>query len=104
MHGSYQSYRAYRFPWAALPAGQPAIAATGSNGRMTVYASWNGATQIATWRVYGGSSPSKLVPLANAPKNGFETAIATPRSERFVAAQALSAAGSVLGTSKTIRG
>jgi hypothetical protein len=104
MHGSYQTYRAYRFPWAALPTGQPAIAATTSKGHITVYASWNGATQIASWRVYGGSSPSKLAPLANAPKTGFETAIATPRAERFVAVQALTAAGSVLGTSKTIRG
>ena len=93
MHGSYQTYRAYRFPWAALPTGQPAIAATSSKGHMTVYASWNGATQIATWRVYGGSSPNKLVPLANAAKNGFETAIATPRSERFVAVQALTQPG-----------
>ncbi|HTZ63844.1 MAG TPA: arylsulfotransferase family protein [Solirubrobacteraceae bacterium] len=104
MHGSYQTYRAYRFPWAALPAGQPAIAETSSKGQTTVYGSWNGATQIVSWRVYGGSSPNKLAPLANAPRSGFETAIATPHSEPYLAVQALSASGSVLGTSRTIRG
>ena len=59
MHGSYQSYRAYRFPWTGTPArpardrgerGQP-------SGPVTVYASWNGATEVASWRVLAGPSP-----------------------------------------------
>ncbi|HTR90041.1 MAG TPA: arylsulfotransferase family protein, partial [Solirubrobacteraceae bacterium] len=72
MHGSYQSYRAYRFPWSATPAGRPSIAAGGpSGGPTTVYASWNGATEIASWRVFAGSSPSTLAPVAQAAKSGF---------------------------------
>jgi len=105
MHGSYQSYRAYRFPWTATPAGRPSIAAGGtSGGPTTVYASWNGATTVASWRVYGGSSPHSLAPIAQAAKNGFETTIVAPHAEPYVAVQALSASGSTLGTSLPIRG
>jgi Arylsulfotransferase (ASST) len=105
MHGSYQSYRTYRFPWTGIPAGRPSIAASSpSGGPTTVYASWNGATGVAGWRVFGGSSPRTLAPVATAAKNGFETAVATPRAEPYVAVQALDAHGSTLGTSLPIRG
>ncbi len=71
-----------------------------------VYASWNGATEVASWRVLAGSSPSSLAPVATAPKAGFETAIATPASVTggYVAVQALNGAGAVIGTSRTIKG
>jgi Arylsulfotransferase (ASST) len=105
-HGSYESYRAYRFPWTGTPASPPAIAVSGggSSKPTTVYASWNGATEVASWRVLAGPSTSGLQPVASAPKSGFETAIATPAPEPYVAVQALNAAGAVLGTSRTIKG
>ncbi len=106
-HGSYQSYRAYRFPWTGTPATPPAIAVAGAAKRgapVTVYASWNGATEVASWRVLAGPSPTRLTPVASAAKDGFETAIATPGAEPYVAAQALNGAGAVLGDSPTIRG
>ncbi len=105
-HGSYQSYRTYRFPWTGTPASPPAIAvsAASSSAPVTVYASWNGATTVASWRVLAGPSPSQLTPVAGAPKSGFETTIATPGPEPYVAVQALNAAGAVLGTSRTIKG
>ena len=50
-----RSYRAYRFPWTASPATKPtAAAANHGNGQMTVYASWNGATQVASWQLNAG--------------------------------------------------
>jgi len=111
MHGSYQSYRAYRFPWTGTPTGRPAIAAppTGGGasstaGPVTVYASWNGDTQTASWRVLAGPSPQQLAPLATATRTGFETAIATPGPEPFLAVQALDASGAVLGVSAAIPG
>ncbi len=53
--GSIQSYRCFRFPWVASPTGQPAIAADPpTSGLVTVYASWNGATEVASWEVLGG--------------------------------------------------
>ena len=33
MHGSYQSYRTYRFPWTRTPSEPPAIAARASPAR-----------------------------------------------------------------------
>lgn len=105
-HGSYESYRAYRFAWTGTPASLPAIAAeTKHTGDpVTVYASWNGATTVASWRVLGGASPSQLTPVTTAPKNGFETTIATPKPETYVQVQALNAAGAVIGTSHAIKG
>ena len=111
MHGSYQSYRAYRFPWVGTPTGAPAIAAVaakaGGGGSVTVYASWNGATLLASWRVLAGPSAAALAPVATAADSGFETAIATPAGvgpTTYVAVQALDSSGAVLATSRTIKG
>jgi Arylsulfotransferase (ASST) len=106
MHGSYQSYRAYRFAWAGEPGEAPAIATSAGlgNAPVTVYASWNGDTQTASWRVLAGPSAQQLTPVASAARTGFETAIATPATERYVAVQALAADGAVLGTSHAIHG
>lgn len=106
-HGSYQTYRAYRFPWSATPASPPALAivpGSAPSAQATVYASWNGATEVATWRVLAGPSPTKLAPVASVTKTGFETAIAIPGGEADVAVQALNAAGATIGTSATTRG
>jgi hypothetical protein len=108
MHGSYESYRTYRFPWVGTPAIAPAIAATTGPtrpaGAATVYASWNGATQVASWRVLAGTSPTRLAPVTTAADAGFETAIATPGAAPYVEVQALEASGTVIGTSKIIKG
>ncbi len=105
-HGSYQSYRAYRFPWTGSPSQPPAIAASApaAGKPTTVYASWNGDTRTAAWRVLAGPSAQQLAPVASAPRSGFETTIATPGPEPFVAVQALDGSGAVLGTSRTIAG
>jgi hypothetical protein len=95
------SYRAYRFEWNATPASQPALAAQRSGAGLTVYASWNGATNVASWRVLGGDSRESLVPLAEARSGGFETAIGT-RAVSYVEVQALDSAGTVLASSPTI--
>jgi hypothetical protein len=104
MHGSYESYRTYRFPWVGTPTTAPAIAAVPANARVTVYASWNGATQVTSWRVLAGPSPNALVPVATAADTGFETAIVTPARAPYVAVQALESSGAAIGTSRTIKG
>jgi Arylsulfotransferase (ASST) len=103
LHGSYQSYRTYRFPWVGTPTTAPAIAAAAGHAGTTVYASWNGATRVASWRVLAGSSPTQLAPVAAATRSGFETAIAIPDAP-YVQVQALEATGAVLGTSPAIKG
>ncbi len=70
-----QSYRSFRFPWTGTPAHPPVYAFTaGAPGAGTVYASWNGATQVASWRVLAGPTAATLVAVAQAPRAGFETA------------------------------
>jgi hypothetical protein len=70
---------------------------------MAVSVSWNGATEVASWRVLAGPSPSALAPAATAAKAAFQTTIAVPGAGPYVAVQALSAAGSVMGTSPTVK-
>jgi hypothetical protein len=70
---------------------------------VTVYASWNGATTVASWQVLAGASPTTLAPAAGTVKTGFETSISTPGNPAYVAVRALGAAGEVLGTSPTIK-
>jgi outer membrane protein assembly factor BamB len=96
------SYRAYRFRWSGRPAAQPAVSASRSGAAMIVFASWNGATGVARWRVLGGSTRGSLHALAEAGKRGFETSVTT-RAGRYVAVQALGAKGRVLATSATVR-
>jgi hypothetical protein len=95
------SYRAIRADWVGKPTTRPAIAADRRGSRVAVWASWNGATEVAAWEVLGGASRDALVALASEPRSGFETALSAPAS-RYVAVRAVDASGTVLGTSRTI--
>ena len=104
---AYESYRAYRLPWSAEPTEPPALAAVrSSSGRgAVVYASWNGATRLAAWRVLAGSSPSSLAAAGQAPRTGFETTVSLPHvaAGSYVQAQALDATGAVIAASPVKR-
>jgi hypothetical protein len=94
------SYRAYRFDWNAEPATPPALALSrGPGGLLTAYASWNGATDVASWRILAGPSPSALIPLAGRVRTGFETMLTLHTRQPYVALQALGLSGKVLATS-----
>ena len=94
------SYRAYRFPWSAQPQGTPSLAdEPGSTGQIDLYASWNGATGVSSWRVLGGASRGVLKPLGTAPSRGFETRIPVHSNEPFFEMQALGASGHLLAAS-----
>jgi hypothetical protein len=98
------SYRAFRFPWSATPPGRPAIATTAEpNGKLAVYASWNGATDIARWRILAGASPHELKPMAETSRAGFETSTTVFTDAAYVAVQALDPSGTVLGTSRAMK-
>jgi hypothetical protein len=99
--GHVESYRAFRFSWEGTPSEPPELAIRSeANGATVVYASWNGATRVASWAVYAGSSTASLPFVAEAPRSGFETAIALPPGTQgpYVTVQALDAGGNVLGT------
>jgi hypothetical protein len=100
-----QSYRSFRFAWTGTPAHPPSfVVQPGAGGAATAYASWNGATLVSSWRVLAGPSPAQLQPLAQAPREGFETAIPLPGGAAgpYVAIQALDSAGRALGISATL--
>jgi hypothetical protein len=96
-----ESYRTYRFEWKATPYWPPSIAAQKSGGGVEAWASWNGATEVASWRLLGGSSPDQLAPIGSASSSGFETTL-HGQAEPYVAVQALNTAGEVIGNSKPI--
>ena len=92
------SYRIYRLPWAGQPTAAPAVAATTAGATTTVYASWNGATTVASWQLLAGADAAHLNPVAIVPRSGFETTLTTPAAAT-VQVRALSASGKVLASS-----
>jgi hypothetical protein len=100
----YETYRAYRMPWVGLPHTTPRSAvARLHGGGMNVYASWNGATEVASWEVLAGAAPTALQPARTAARAGFETRIPVSLTARYVAVRALDASGRALGTSPARR-
>ncbi len=100
---SVMSYRAYRLPWTGYPDEKPAIAISAEEpDLLTIYASWNGATEIASWQILAGPYHDRLTPLTSAPKTGFETAMTVRTNALYIAARALNAKGTVLGTSTAV--
>jgi Arylsulfotransferase (ASST) len=97
-HGG-ENYRAFRFPWVGRPSSPPTLVRSPADGML--YASWNGATALASWQLLGGSTTSALRPLLTVPRQGFETSITAPAAT-YVAAVALDAGGRPLGTSPTL--
>ncbi len=122
------TYRATLEQWAGLPFTPPAGAARATGGKTTVYASWNGATEVASWRVLAGpgagggagagsgsgagdgtgagsgSGSGRLTAVATAAKSGFETAIPVPQSDagsgESYEVQALNARGRAISVSR----
>ena len=97
------SYRAFRFPWSGRPAEAPTLAVGGRAAVPTVYASWNGATDVTTWAVLSGPSAAALEVVMTARRTGFETAIQLPSRASYVAVRAVGADGQVLGNSAWLK-
>jgi len=101
------SYQAFRFPWRGEPLDRPALAARRGGGRaedrVTVWASWNGATALRSWQLLAGEDPDDLHPLgAPVPRRNFETALHARTDARYVAVRALGAGGETLSESRAI--
>ncbi|KAJ9315201.1 hypothetical protein DTO271D3_4654 [Paecilomyces variotii] len=69
------SYRGFRLPWIGKPKMPPSVWACSSGNSTHIYMSWNGATELTGWNVYGGSNASHLQLVGSVPKKGFETTI-----------------------------
>jgi Arylsulfotransferase (ASST) len=98
---SNSSYRAYRFPWIGTPAAVPAVATSNSGSNTNVYVSWNGSTQVSSWRVLAGATADTLQAVETATKQGFESQLTIP-AQPYVQVQALDSAGRTLATSSVV--
>ncbi len=94
------TYRATIEQWVGLPLSPPAGAAIQTAGKTTVYASWNGATRLASWRVLAGAASGRLTAVTSTPKSGFETMISIPAIYERFELQALDGKGRVIGASQ----
>ena len=65
-----------------------------------VYASWNGATNVTSWEVLAGETPTSLTKVATAPWSNFETKIPVTSSDTMFEVKALNKEGAVLSTSE----
>jgi hypothetical protein len=101
----YTSYRSFKFVWSGQPTTPPAIGlARVHTGAWDVYASWNGATTVASYELLAGTSSKFLVVHATVPSTSFETKLTLPADtgDRYVAVRALDANGDTLATSATV--
>jgi hypothetical protein len=63
-----------------------------------VYVSWNGATEVAQWRVLAGADEGSRQEVVTVERDGFETAIPVEDDLDNVVVQALDEDGEVLGS------
>jgi hypothetical protein len=98
-----QSYRTLAGDWTGKPRDDPKMS-IGSNAARgaTAYLSWNGATDVARWRVRAGSKPEELSHHATASRSGFETAVAVNSTGPYFQGIALDSAGTELGRTETV--
>ena len=89
-----QDFRSYLSPWSGQAAGTPARRGQLRRERAVASASWNGATNVASWRLLAGARAGTLSAVTSVPKSGFQTTIAAPAGAGpYVAVQALDASG-----------
>lgn len=97
------SYRVYRSPWTATPDTIPDVAVLANNGStMQAYASWNGATEVSSWRFLTGADAGSLAESVVVRRTGFETTAAVAAASHF-AAEAIDAKGKVLARSAVMK-
>lgn len=84
------SYRAFKSPWTAYPTTTPSFAMSNSS-TPEAYVSWNGATEVSTWKVLGGTSLDDLSELSVTRRLGFETKLNVTVESTFLAAAAYDA-------------
>ena len=97
------TYRSFIGDWLGHPTELPAVAARRRPGGATVYASWNGATEVASWSVLAGAAQTTLKKVGAAPKSGFETAITVPAKGPYFAVEARDAKGRALSVSLPVK-
>jgi hypothetical protein len=99
------SYRGFRCQWAATPFWNPSVVVDKTDSNITVYMSWNGATEYDNWIVYSASdntTSSTNTKIGSGDRTGFETAVTVDiPSDQYI--QVVAQQGdTVLGTSEFV--
>lgn len=97
------NYRAFRMDWQATPGWNPDVMTRLVDGVVSVYASWNGATEVSAWAFLASNNSGDLRDynrvVAIVPRAGFETSTALEYPARFARAAALDADHNIIGSS-----
>lgn len=103
-YATAQSYRAFLGQWKGMPIEPPVIVARAEGDKTRVYVSWNGATEVRSWRVLGAASRgAEPEELTTASKDGFETSIVVDDRGLYFMVEALDGDGRVIGASALVR-
>jgi hypothetical protein len=99
-----QNYRAFRLPWVGKPSKPPRLKVLSRHGHRTLYVSWNGATEVAHWRLQSGLTRSSLSNQVTIRRGGFESAfpVLGPH-DHFGVVTALDRHGEALGRTPVTR-
>jgi hypothetical protein len=105
-HDGAASYRTFLFNWTGHPLSSElrlVVKRAAGSGNFTGWVSWNGATQVDSWQLSAGPSPTALATVALVKRRGFETAIDfTQVGATAFDVVALDASGAVLGRSALV--
>ncbi|KAL2824601.1 ASST-domain-containing protein [Aspergillus cavernicola] len=102
----FSSYRSYKYPFTGRPKTPPDVVSsvygTDETDLTTIFhVSWNGATDIASWKFYARSADDGVpVPIGNTTKTDFETMYIAGGYLNWVSVEAVDKDGNVLGTSE----
>ena len=94
--------RTIRANWTGTPTDRPSLVVLRDSSTLTAYASWNGATEVTSWKFLGSNNKKHTTVLGNAARTGFETHLNVPPSTKYAwyQVEAMNAAGDTLGYSE----
>lgn len=103
----FTTYRGYKFKITLTPADEPVVKAfvygqlpNTNTSTAVFYASWNGATAVASWRFFASATLSgPCTVVGEVPRAGFETQFMTIGYYRKCFVRAIGIDGSILGES-----
>lgn len=103
------TYRSYKVEYTGWPSRRPDVVGEttdinyGGGTKTTIYASWNGATNVSHWNFFKTNPLGHHeVWLGTVAKTAFETSLTYDGFAKYIVAEALHENGTVLGRSKTI--
>ena len=76
------SYRGFKQHWVGCPKTKPdVVAKSTSDGKTVIHVSWNGATEVEKWEIYGGDSADSLKRVETVSRTGFETKVTIKKAK-----------------------